>query len=207
MSARPCLAAVLLASWAAWLNPAAASSFVPLEPTATYLHTYNDNPIPPPALALRLADFGLAPGDRITLQAQGEIDNGPGGDTFDFTMGVFSASKLLLGNEERYRVVDALASDGPAFASVVTYSGSHPTDIPQDFGFDKTAVTVTVPAGAVYLFLAKSDAWYHDNTDPDHDYGVLIGLAPVPEPAPAALWLAGLAALTGVAHARRSVRA
>jgi hypothetical protein len=202
-NARMGLAAGLLAGVVCAAN---AATFVPLDPTTTYLHTFNDSPTPAPALALRLADFGFGPGNRITLQAQGDIDNGPGGDTFDFTMGVFSASNLLLDNEQRYRVVDAITSDGPAFASVPTYSGSHPTDIPQDFGFDKTAITVTVPAGAVYLFLAKSDAWYHDNTDPDHDYGVLIGLAPVPEPAPAAMWLVGLAALAYLTPRRRNAR-
>jgi hypothetical protein len=183
---------------------AGAATFVPLGSTATYLHTYNDSPTPPPALALRLSDYGYAPGDRLHLQAQGDIDNGPGGDTFDFTMGVFSGSNLLLGNEQRYRVVDAIASDGPAFVSSLTYSGSHPTDIAQDFGFDKAGASVTVPAGAAYLFLAKSDQWYHDNTDPDHDYGVLIGLAPVPEPASWMLWLVGVASV-GCVLRRRSL--
>jgi hypothetical protein len=194
----------MLASLLATLACAAgASTFVPLDSTATYLHTYNDNPTPPPALALRLSDYGLAAGDRLFLQAQGDIDNGPGGDNFDFTMGVFSSSTLLLGNEQRYRIVDAIASDGPGFVSSVTYSGSHPTDIPQDFGFDKAGTFVTVPVGAVFLFLAKNDSWYHDNTDPDHDYGVLIGLAPVPEPATWALWAAGLAAVGRLARRLR----
>lgn len=176
--------------------PAAALTFVPLDPTSTYLHTYQDDPTPPPALALRLADYGFEAGDRLLLQVTGDIDNGPGGDTFTFTLGVFSGSNQLLGNEQLNRVVDALASDGPAFVTSPTYIGHQPTDIAQDFAFDKGEGTVvTVPSGAAYLFLAKHDQWYHDNSDPDHDYGVLIGLAPVPEPESAVLMLAGAALL------------
>lgn len=178
--------------------PAAATTFVPLDPTATYVHTYQDSPTPPAAIALRLADYGFQAGDRLQLQVVGDIDNGPGADTFTYTLGVFSTSNLLLGNDQRYRVVGALASDGPPVVTSVTYIGAHPTDIPQDFGFDRPGGTVvTVPDGAVYLFLAKSDSWYHDNTDPDHDYGVLIGLAPVPEPSSAALLLGGIALVGG----------
>lgn len=174
------------------LPAGAVTTFVPLDSKATYLHTYQDSPTPPPALALRLSDYGFAPGDRLSLQVVGDIDNGPGGDTFTFTVGVFSTSNQLLGNEQRYRVVGALASDGDPVVTSPTYFGGQVTDIPQDFGFDRPDGTVvTVPVGAVYLFLAKSDQLYYDNSDPDHDYGVLIGLAPVPEPASATLLLVG----------------
>lgn len=194
MKTRSLGAALLLAALA--LPAAAVTTFVPLQSTATYLHTNQDSPTPPPALALRLSDYGFAPGDRLSLQVVGDIDNGPGGDTFTFTIGVFSSSNQLLGNEQRYRVVGALASDGDPVVTSPTYFGGQLTDIPQDFGFDRPAGTVvTVPVGAVYLFLAKSDQLYSDNSDPDHDYGVLIGLAPVPEPASAALLLVGGALL------------
>lgn len=193
------LAACLLAATGA----AQALTFVPLESKATYLYTYNDSPTPPPALALDLAAYGFAAGDRIVLQVVGDVDNGPSGDTFTFTMGLFSSSNTLLGNEQRYRVTGALASDGPAFVSSNTYFGNRPTDVAEDFGFDKPeGVVVTVPVGAHYLFLAKSDQLYGDNSDPDHDYGVLIGLAPVPEPATWALWAAGLAALGRITRRR-----
>ncbi len=67
-----------------------------------------------------------------------------------------------------------------------------------DFGFDLTAITVTVPVGAAYLSLAKSDAWHDGNTDLDHDHGVLVGLAPVPKPQTWAMWLARLSVLGGL---------
>jgi PEP-CTERM motif len=203
MSIRSLLTACLLSGMA---GISGAATFVPLDSAATFLHTFGDSPTPPPALALRLADYGFAPGDRLILQAQGDIDNGPGGDTFDFTIGVFSSSDELLANDQRYRVTGAVASDGPGFVSLVTYIDSHPTDIEQDFGFDKTAITVTVPLGANVLFLAKHDNWYHDNSDPDHDYGVLIGLAPVPEPATWALMAGGLGVLAARARRRSKSR-
>jgi PEP-CTERM motif len=105
-------------------------------------------------LALRLADYRFAAGDRLFLQAQGDVDNGPGGDILDTTLGVFSGSSLLPGHEQRCRVVDAIASHGPAIVSSTTYIGSRPTDIAQDFRFNKTGACVTVPVGAQVLFLA-----------------------------------------------------
>jgi hypothetical protein len=201
ITSRPRLLASLLSTLA---GAAGAATFVPLESKSTYLLTYNDNPTPPPALAIDLAAYGFHGGDRLLLQVVGDVDNGPGGDTFTFTMGLFSSSSTLLANDQRYRVPGAITSDGPAVVTSPTYFGAKPTDVPQDFGFDKgDGVLVTVPAGAQFLFLAKTDQLYNDNSDPDHDYGVLIGLAPVPEPSTWALWLGGLASVGCVARRRR----
>lgn len=179
-----------------------AATFLPLDAKATYLHTFDDSPTPPPASALNLASLGFFPGSRITLQVVGDVDNGPGGDTFTYTLGVFSSSAVLLGNELRERVVGALATDAPGVLTSPTFMGGRPTDIAQDFGFDiGVGITVTVPAGATTLFLAKSDQWYHDNSDPDGDYGVLISAAVVPEPASALLLALGLGC--GAAASRR----
>lgn len=177
-------------------TPALADVFVPLDAKATYLHT-NESTATPAAPALRLADHGFAPGDRLLLEVVGDIDNGPGGDTFTFTLGLFSSSSVLLAPSELHRVPGAIASDGVPFVTARTYFGAQPTDIAQDFGFDVPAGTVvTVPAGAVFLFLAKNDQLYQDNSDPDHDYGVRIGFAPpVPEPHTWALFAAGLTAI------------
>jgi hypothetical protein len=92
-------------------------------------------------------------------------------------------------------VPGAIASDAPPALTAPTYVGGHATDIDEDFGYDVDGATVTVPAGANYLFLAKSDQWYHDNSDPDHDFGVLISAAPVPGPATSLLLVLGGAAL------------
>ncbi len=188
----PCCATVLLALAAAAVQPADAATFQSLDPKATYLRT-NESSATPGALALKLSDLGFAPGDRLLLEVLGDIDNGPGGDTFTFTLGLFSSSSTLLPQTQLNRVPGALASDGVPFVTTSTFFGGLATDIAQDFGFDKlTPAVVTVPAGAVYLFLAKHDRLYEDNSDPDGDYGVRVGLAPVPEPGSAALLAAGL---------------
>lgn len=191
MRALPALLSCLLTALAL---PAAATVFVPLDPQATYLRA-NESPVPPAALALSLADLGVAAGDRLQLEVVGDIDNGPGGDTFTFTLGLFSSSNTLLGTSLAARVPGALASDGPPVVTASTYWGSLATDIAQDFGFDTPlGAIVTVPVGAAYLFLAKHDELYMDNSDPDHDYGVRITLLPaVPEPGTWAMFAAGLA--------------
>lgn len=165
------------------------------DPKATYLRT-SENTVTPGALVLRLSDLGFAPGDRLRFEVLGDIDNGPGGDTFTFSLGLFSSSNTLLGQTVLNRVPGALASDGPAVVTSPTFFNGLATDIAQDFGFDvPDGAVVTVPAGAVYLFLAKSDSLYQDNSDPDHDYGIRITPVPVPEPAAALTLAAGLALL------------
>lgn len=173
------------------------AAVVALDSRATYLHTNETTPTPA-ALALRLSDYGFSAGDRIRLEVLGDIDNGPGSDTFSFTLGLFSSSSTLLAPSVLHRVPGALASDGTPYVSSPTFFGDQLTDIAEDFGFDAPGGTiVTVPAGALYLFLAKHDELYQDNSDPDGDYGVRLSRVPavVPEPATAALVLA--AALLG----------
>lgn len=186
-------------------SAAAAATFVPLESKATYLHTFSDSPTPPGALALSLSDLGFAPGDRLLLQAVGAVDNGPGGDVYFRSIGVFSSSPVLLGNSLLNRVPGALDSDAPDFVTANTYFGGRVTDIAEDFMYDREVRKFTVPVGAQYLFVAIHDQLYHDNSDPNHDFGLLISAAPVPEPSSWALLLAGTAALLGWTR-RRPVR-
>lgn len=175
----------------------AGAAVVSLNAQATYLHTNEPTVLPSP-VALRLSDFGFVAGDRIRLEVLGDIDNGPGGDTFTFTVGLFSSSNTLLAPSLLNRVPGALASDGAPIVTFPTFFGNQATDIAEDFGFDTPDGTiVTVPTGALYLFLAKTDQLYQDNSDPDGDYGVRLSrvTAEVPEPASAALLLLGLALL------------
>lgn len=175
----------------------AGAAVVSLNPQATFLHTNESTPTPS-ALAVRLSDYGFVAGDRIRLEVLGDIDNGPGGDTFTFTVGLFSSSNTLLAPSLLNRVPGALASDGTPIVTLPTFFGNQATDIAEDFGFDTPDGTiVTVPTGALYLFLAKTDQLYQDNSDPDGDYGVRLSrvTAEVPEPASAALLLLGLALL------------
>lgn len=58
-----------------------------------------------------------------------------------------------------------------------TYFGSLQTDIPQDFGISNNSVseiTVEIPAGAEFLFIAAPDIVYSDNDDPNGDFAVRI---------------------------------
>lgn len=175
----------------------AGAAVVSLNSQATYLHTNEATPTPS-APALRLSDYGFSAGDRIRLEVLGDIDNGPGNDTFTFTLGLFSSSNTLLAASQLNRVPGALASDGTPIVTEATFFGGQTTDIAEDFGFDSPDGTiVTVPAGALYLFLAKSDRLYQDNSDPDGDYGVRLTRVTneVPEPATATLLLLGIALL------------
>ena len=175
----------------------AGAAVVSLNSQATYLHTNEATPTPS-ALALRLSDYGFSAGDRIRLEVLGDVDNGPGVDIYTFTLGLFSSSNTLLAPSQLNRVPGALASDAAPFFTVPTFFGGQATDIAEDFGFDTPAGTiVTVPNGALYLFLALYDRLYEDNSDPDGDYGVRLTRVTndVPEPTTAALLLLGVALL------------
>ncbi len=142
---------------------------VSLDPRATFLRTFRDDPEPPAILAL--SELGLSPGDRVRLEQYGEYDIG-NGNTRRQTIGVFSASDRVLGPEEHPRVPDAVDA-GPDFETWDTYAGYKTTDIPEDFRVD-TRVEVTVPDGARYLLLGAHDDLYQDNDDPDEDYRVRV---------------------------------
>ncbi len=81
-----------------------------------------------------------------------------------------------------------------------TFFGGVTTDIPEDFSITDTVIQI--PLGATHLFVAPHDSFYGDNTDPDGDYAVRIGIAAVPEPGTLLLLSSGLAALGGVAWRR-----
>ena len=152
---------------------ATASTTIPLDPRATYLHTAaadtSQDTIP-----VALASLGLVPGDTIRLERLGGWDNGPGGDQPRNMMAVFSGSAALLGSGTAHRVPDAIVS-------AVTYYGSETTDIPEDFlvadaSTGRDDVCIVVPTGATHLFVAPHDSLYEDNSDPNGDYAVLIEL-------------------------------
>ena len=70
-----------------------------------------------------------------------------------------------------------------------TGNGAIPTDIPGDFFIADT--TVTIPAGANFLFFSALDDYFGDNVDPNGDFRVrisgpsrFIALAPPPTEVP-----------------------
>lgn len=145
-----------------------------LDPRRTYLHTNQDNSSD--TVPLDLSSLGILPGDHLRLVRLGDWDPGPGGDTSESLIAIFSGSATLLAKTELHRVPGAIDA-GFDFTTSKTYRGSQDTDVPEDFAIcwgTRTEVTITVPAGASHLFLAPSDSLYEDNTDPDGDYGVQI---------------------------------
>lgn len=151
---------------------AAVSVTYSLNPAGTYLHTSSDPGALSP-LVVDLAALAIAPGDTITLQQLGAYKaSTAGSDTTTSTVAVFSSSTTLLAASNLARVSGAIAAGSP-FATPSTSVGNEATDISQDFAVSGTAVIV-VPSGARYLFLAASDNFYGDNSDPDANYAVRI---------------------------------
>jgi len=180
---------LLLAMLAAFTTVGASAQtpvFVRLDPRHTYLRR-NSDAAPEPA-AFSLAALGIAPGQLVRLRRLGDFDNGPGGDTYGTTIAVFSSGATLLAANVQARVPGALEA-GCDVATAATWYSSLPTDIAQDFAVAVGAgtsslqddVLVEVPAAATHLFLCAHDSLYHDNTDPDSDYGVEVTVvAPTP---------------------------
>jgi hypothetical protein len=167
---------LLLLLAAALAERAPAQTFFHLDSKATYLHVNSDAAHDSTPIAL--APLGAVPGKCIRIRQFGKYDNGPGGETFTSTIGVFSADTTLLGGSLLHRVPGAIDA-GLDFTSAVTWFGSQPTDIAEDFRVsyvDFTEVTVEVPAGAAWLFLSSGDQLFNDNSDPNSDWGVDITL-------------------------------
>jgi len=152
---------------------------IAIDSRAAFIHTASADPSLP-AAPIALGSLGIAPGDRIELTTLGDFDNGPRGDIFKTSMGIFSASPLLLAPSALNRVVDALDA-GVDFISAPTFFGGEPTDVPQDFvitsgAFPGGTICVIVPRGATHLFISAHDSLYGDNSDPDGDFAVRITL-------------------------------
>lgn len=176
------------------VNSHALEVFIP-NLKATYLRTHNENPPAPAPLIVDLASYGWGAGQRLLLQSVGDFDNGPNGDTFFNSIGIFSASSTLLPQNLQVRVPDAIDAGLP-FVTAPTYHGHYATDVAEDFLFQHAGTEVLVPYGATHLFLAVYDSWYQDNSDPDGDFGFHIqALPPVPEPGTWVLLLAGIGLL------------
>jgi hypothetical protein len=149
----------------------------PLSSIATYLHlcTNPGDPFDDSAAAdttpIELADYGLAPGNSITIEIVGDFDNGNG--QRERAVAVFSSSDELLAKSEAHRVPGAIAA-GTAFVTTPNEGCGHePTDIPEDFDCTPE-VSITIPQGASHIFICARDSYYSDNSDAENDFGVKI---------------------------------
>jgi hypothetical protein len=172
-----------------------------LDPTRTYLNLQGND-----ASAIRLSDLGIGAGDTIKLETFGYFLLYPGDPGTNTNTGaVFSSTSSLLpfmyGVDNWHRIPGAIDAGMPEM--VTDAPGFIPWlfDITEDFRVDPS-VTVLVPTGAEYLFLAAVDAYFYDNSVPQGgSFGVRISR--VPEP-PALLLLGiGLATLGFVGRAKR----
>lgn len=104
------------------------------------------------------------------------------------TIGVFSSTNLLGLYTEPNRVKGAIET-GSDFVTSNTHSGwsgeDLSTDISEDFkwgtGNQNLILTLFIPEGAEYLFLAAYDDGYHDNTSNGYSIDIkAISSVPVP---------------------------
>jgi hypothetical protein len=165
----------------------AVPAVVGIDPRATYLLTNGDNAAS--AIPIELAPFGISPGDSLLLERLGKWDAGGGCSFDDCTgmVGVFSASDVLLSDNQLHRVQDAIDT-GSDILTLFTLSGNVSTDIPEDFRISAefsdavmvSSVTVDVPLGATHLFVAAHDSRYFDNSDPNGNFALQITIVPEP---------------------------
>ncbi|MFO0849595.1 MAG: PKD domain-containing protein [Gemmataceae bacterium] len=132
------------------------------------------------AVPIKLSDYGIQPGDAIKLRQVGDFSYTYGqADSAPSGLGVFSSSSTLLASGLSNRVPGAIDA-GADLVTGATYYGGLATDIPEDFFIPTTDLTITVPAGAAYLFLTTADtSAFADNSDADADFGFVLTRASV----------------------------
>jgi hypothetical protein len=159
------------------------SPFYGLNSKSSYLRRQpQDDPKAP--LVIALADLGAQPGDTLHISAVGTYARKTlAKDGDDTRLGaVFSASDVLRGPDERYRVQDAIDAgpDVQTFAfwdCFLFFCLPQPTDVPQDFRVDPQ-VDVVVPSGAAYLFVAPLDPEQLWKDNSGFGFGVEIAVNP-----------------------------
>ena len=147
--------------------------FVKLSPTGSFLRICNDSATDP--VIIDLVPLGVKPGDRMLLSARGGYFNGSR-PRYRMALAVFSSTATLLGPGNQFRVPGAInaGDEYEMYTEDTLFCEGVQTDIPEDFGIEPSA-TVTVPAGAKYLFLCAKDKYYEDNVDYG-DFGVELAV-------------------------------
>ncbi len=205
------LAALALTLAAGAPGPARGDVIVSLDPRGAYLRVNGE--ATPGAVPIDLLAVGINPGDLITITRLGDFQRGNNApfneDVFLDVTAVFSSSNTLGPPGALNRVAGAVGA-GLDFVTVPTFVGGLPTDVPEDFevsNFDGTitSVTLQVPPGARFLFVATADSFFSDNSDPDGDFGVQIAV--VPEPSSLVLAGVGTVGFLGAVWRRRAARA
>lgn len=171
-----------------------------INPSLTFLHTNQDTA--GSTVAIDLWALGVHEGDSLVLERLGAFaphGTGAADDTASGMIGVFSSTNQLLDGSYLNRVTGAIDA-GTDVTTSVSYYGAMASDITQDFAIGNNTV-LTAPVGGRYLFVAASDSYWGDNTDPNGDFQLRI--TAVPEPATSALLMAGLGVVAGAARRRQ----
>jgi len=190
-----------------FLAPAAYGATIPLDPTASFLRTENDLGATL-APAIQLSDLGVSAGDQVRLEGVGSYDRGGGfGEFFDL-IGLFSSSNTLLPSNLLNRVPGAIDA-GTDISTLPTNFGGSPTDIPEDFWislFDGSVRDgeITIPNGALFLFLGTADSYFEDNVSLGGWALEINKVAAVPLPPALPLMALGLAGIAMLGRTKKS---
>jgi hypothetical protein len=124
-------------------------------------------------LIVNLTANGFGPGDKILINASGEVHYMANVDWNVYwsgaseLWGVFSSSQTLLwqsqGNEigPQHRVPGAIDAGEP-YETASTFNG-YPTDIPEDFFVPESGKSIRIPSGAAYLMFSGTASKFTDN--------------------------------------------
>lgn len=163
-----------------------------IDPTRTYLNLEGDD-----APVLRLADYGISPGDTILFETFGYFLMYPGDPGMNTNMGaVFSSSDILEPAQYYVDKVNRVPGALDAGVDMITDAPGYIPwyfDIAEDFRIDPSLI-IQVPTDAQYLFVAAVDAYFWDNSLPPNG-SFSVQISKVPEPATLSLLGIGLAAL------------
>ena len=175
------------------VGPNARADVFGVDPTQTFLRTTDTLADDALIIDLSTLSFSAGPGNEILLRPIGTylapVER-------NIVLGVFSATDTLLDISIMNRVPGAIDA-GNDFVSFPDGNGS--TDIAEDFLIEDTpGFSITIPAGANYLFVGVTDNFYADNTDPENDFGIEI----LEIPSSAAFALFGMAGC-GISRRRR----
>lgn len=149
-----------------------------VDPQGSFILTEDEDHALAP-LIIDLSTLGVGPGDQLHLEQLGTFTytiydvnfQTYGTETARALEAVFSSSAELRSSSELHRVPGAIGI-GLVYPTPSTLFKNLSTDIPEDFWVRD--ITVTIPAGARYLFVAVPDSWYKDNLDANGDFGVRI---------------------------------
>jgi len=153
-------------------GPLNVATTFPVSPRSGFLLTDTaDSKVDPP-LIIELAQLGFVPGDVVKLERLGDFSyTGTLPETGTQMTAVFSSTNELRDRFTRALVPGAISAGTPYTTSPLIRDG-RATDIPEDFLV--TTTSITIPPGALYLFVGVPDPFFGDNTDTDSNFAIRI---------------------------------